>query len=446
MDTDPLVLLRSRGYVRLLVLAAIIGIPVSAASYGFLELVSWLEDQLFTELPDALGFASTPAWWPLPLLMISGLLTALAIRRLPGTGGHPPSEGFKATGALPPVELPGVVLAALATLSFGTVLGPEAPLIALGSGLGALAVRLATPGAPPRATAVIAAAGSFAAISSLLGSPLVGAFLLLEVAGLGGPMLGVVLVPGLLAAGVGTLIFVGLNDLTGLGTFSLTISGLPEFGQPTLAMFGWAIAFGLAAAVIGRGIHLLAVALRARVEPRMVLLMPVVGAGIALLAIGFSEATDHEASQVLFSGQEALAPLVDSASEWTVGALVLLVFCKGLAYGLSLSSFRGGPVFPAVFLGAAGGMAAAGLPGLEFVPAVAMGIGAMTVAMLGLPLTSTLLVSLLIGADGLAAMPLVIVAVVVSYVTSAHLAPAPEEAPPESTGAPAAPQTAVPAA
>ena len=102
------------------------------------------------------------------------------------------------------------------------MLGPEAPLIALGSGLGALAVRLATPGRAAAATAVIAAAGSFAAISSLLGSPLVGAFLLLEAAGLGGPMLGVVLVPGLLAAGVGTLIFVGLDALTGLGTFSLT--------------------------------------------------------------------------------------------------------------------------------------------------------------------------------------------------------------------------------
>jgi H+/Cl- antiporter ClcA len=295
MDSDPLVLLRSRGYVRLLVLAALIGIPVSAASYGFLKLVSWLQAQLFTELPDALGFAAPPVWWPLPLLVVSGLLTGLAIRRLPGTGGHSPADGFKASGALPPVELPGVFLAALATLCFGTVLGPEAPLILIGSGLGALAIRLAAPKAPPRATAVIAAAGSFAAISSLLGSPLVGAFLLLEVAGLGGPMLGVVLVPGLLAAGVGTLIFVGLNELTGFGTFSLAIGGLPEFGQPTLAMFGWAIAFGLAAPVLARAIQLLAVGVRARVEPRMVLLMPVVGALIALIAIGFGEVSGHGA-------------------------------------------------------------------------------------------------------------------------------------------------------
>ena len=62
------------------------------------------------------------------------------------------------------------------------------------------------------AATVIAAAGSFAAISTLLGSPLLAAFLLLEASGLGGPMLGVVLVPGLLAAGVGTLIFVGLDS------------------------------------------------------------------------------------------------------------------------------------------------------------------------------------------------------------------------------------------
>jgi hypothetical protein len=81
MDPDPFVLLRSRGYVRLLVLAALIGIPVSAAAYGFLKLVSWLQEQLFSELPDALGFAAPPAWWPLPLLVASGFLTALAIRR-----------------------------------------------------------------------------------------------------------------------------------------------------------------------------------------------------------------------------------------------------------------------------------------------------------------------------------------------------------------------------
>jgi hypothetical protein len=132
---------------------------------------------------------------------------------------------------------------------------------------------------------------------------------------------------------------------------------------------------------------------------------------------------------VLFSGQDQLAPLIDGAAGWTVGALLLLVACKGLAYMVALSSFRGGPVFPGMFIGAAGGIALSHLPGLPMIAGAAMGIGAMTVAMLGLPFVSVLLVALFLQADGLALMPLVIVAVVVSYVVSARLAPAPAPAP-----------------
>ncbi|HTE60232.1 MAG TPA: hypothetical protein VK631_07750, partial [Solirubrobacteraceae bacterium] len=106
MQPDPVALLRSRAYVRLLVLAALIGVPVSAAAYGFLKLVAWLQETLFTDLPKELGFDAPPTWWPLPLLALSGLLVALAIRHLPGTGGHSPADGFKAAGAVPPAELP----------------------------------------------------------------------------------------------------------------------------------------------------------------------------------------------------------------------------------------------------------------------------------------------------------------------------------------------------
>ena len=125
-----------------------------------------------------------------------GFLVALAIRYLPGQRRPLARRRVQALRApRPPIELPGVLLAALATLGFGAVLGPEAPLILLGGGLGVLAVRLAARDAPP-AAAVVGAAGSFAAISPLLGSPLLGAFLLLEASGLGGPMLGLVLLPG----------------------------------------------------------------------------------------------------------------------------------------------------------------------------------------------------------------------------------------------------------
>jgi H+/Cl- antiporter ClcA len=434
--SDPLAPLRSRSYLALLALAAIIGVPVSAAAYGFLALVSKVQGWIFTSLPRDLGLHAEPVWWPIPPLVIAGVLVALAIRYLPGTGGHSPADGFKAGGAPSPIELPGVVLAALATLCLGVVLGPEAPLIALGGGLGICALRLARRDAPAKTTTVVAAAGSFAAISTLLGSPLIGAFLLMEASGMGGAALELVLVPGLLAAGIGSLIFIGLGHWTGLGPFSLALPNLPHFGTPDLAEFGWALVIGVSAALLGVGIRRLALLLRSHVERRMVLAMPVVGLAVAGLAIAFAEGSGKATSEVLFSGQNALGPLIQHSAAYTLGAVLLLIACKGLAYSASLSSFRGGPIFPAMFLGAAGGMALSHLPGLPLVPAIAMGIGAMSTVMLRLPLTSVLLATLLLASDGLAVTPLVIVAVVVTYVVSARLAPAPARAsqPPPGSG------------
>ncbi len=167
------------------------------------------------------------------------------------------------------------------------VLGPEAPLIALGGGLALIAVRLVKRDSPARAQGVVAAAGSFAAISTLLGSPLSGAFLLMEASGLSGPTLEFVLVPGLLAAGVGSLVFVGLDAWTGFGTFSLAIPGLPPVGVPTGAGFLWALAIGVLAVPLGSGIRGLGLFLRPHVERRTVMLTPVVGLAVAGLSIIF---------------------------------------------------------------------------------------------------------------------------------------------------------------
>jgi hypothetical protein len=239
------------------------------------------------------------------------------------------------------------------------------------------------------------------------------------------------------AAGVGSLIFVGLDSWTGLGTFSLALPDLPSFAHPDLAQFGWALGIGLAAAVVGTAIRRLALLLRPVVERRLLLLTPLAGVVVAALAMVYTKVSGHGFSDVLFSGQDQLGPLIGQGAGYSVGALVLLVACKGLAYSVSLASFRGGPVFPAMFLGAAGGIALSHLPGLPLVPGVAMGIGAMCVVMLKLPLTSVLLATLLLLSDGLAVMPLVIVAVVVGYVVSIRLTPTPAPpTPAPSTEAP----------
>lgn len=416
-------LLRSRSYVVLLVFSAAIGVPVAFLAYWFLQLVAESQAWLFDTLPTALGFASAPAWWPVPLLALAGLAVAAAIEYLPGGGGHRPAAGLVASGTAEARELPGVVVAAFLTLAFGVVLGPEAPLIAIGGGLAAWAVRLVRKDAPGQAVVVIGAAGAFAAISTLLGSPLVGAFLLMEVAGLSGAMIGVVLVPGLIAAGIGSLVFIGLDGITGLGTFSLAVPDLPPFSSIDGYQFLWAIAIGVLGAGVGTAIRRGAQWLDPLVASRRLVLTPVLGVGIALAAVAFAAASDKDADQVLFSGEDSLAPLIQEADSWPVQALVLLVVLKSIAYLLSLSGFRGGPTFPAMFIGAAGGVALSHLPGLPVVAGVAMGIGAMAVTMLNLPLTSVLLTVLFLQSDGVTLTPLIIVSVVVAYVTSARISP-----------------------
>jgi H+/Cl- antiporter ClcA len=420
---DPTAISKSRSYLLLLALGALIGVPVATVAYFFLDAVAKLQTEIFTNLPKEVGFQGEPWWWPLPWLALSGVLVALAILYLPGTGGHEPSEGFKSGGPVQPVELFGIIAAAFATLSLGVVLGPEAPLIAIGSGLGVLAVHLAKRDAPPMAAVVIGAAGSFAAIATLLGSPLVGAFLLMEMAGLGGPMMEIVLIPGLLAAGVGSLIFVGLDSLTGFGSFSLAVPSIPHVGSPNGIEFLWAIVIGVAGAAVATGIFRLATLVRPIVVPRRILLTPVVGLAVGGLAIAFAEGTGRSSSEVLFSGQSALPTLVQQAGAWTVGALLLLVLCKGLAYAISLSSFRGGPIFPSMFIGAAGGIALSHVGGLPMIAGAAMGVGAMIAGALKMPFTAVLLPSLLFLSDAVTLMPLVIVAVVVSYVVSIWIKP-----------------------
>ena len=178
-------------------LAALVGLLVSAASWCFLEGVHELQVWIYKDLPKDVGYSSVPLWWPLPWLLLAGLLTAFAVVRLPGHGGHVPVDGLKAGGPQTrPIDLPGVLLAALATLGLGLVLGPEGPLIAVGIGLGTLAMRAVRRDAPDQAVRLMAAAGSFAAVSTIFGSPVIGAVLLIEATGLGGPILPVVCCPG----------------------------------------------------------------------------------------------------------------------------------------------------------------------------------------------------------------------------------------------------------
>jgi len=427
----------SRQYVGLLVVVAVIGVIVSLAAWCFLEGIHQTQQELYVHLPDALGYESgPPKWWPLPILAIGALIVALAITRLPGDGGHIPAKGLSVGGPSGPRVLPGVILAGFATIGFGLVLGPEAPLIAIGGGLATLTVSLARRDAPPQALMVIAAAGSFSALSFIFTSPVIAAVILIEATGLGGPKLRLILVPGLLAAGIGTLVSIGIGSFTGLSTsaYALGTLSLSTAAHLKAAEFGWtialAIAIGVVTTIVVRGGM---ITYRLVSRRHVAVLLCVIGLIIGGLAIAFSQITDKSVSEVLFSGQNQLPGLVSQAGTWSLSALTWLIVFKGLAYGLSLGSYRGGPTFPALFLGAAAGIMASHLPGFPIQSGVAVGMGAAFVAVLRLPLSAVVLATLLTSHAGANVEPLIIVGVVVSYIITLALsrsaAPTPEPAP-----------------
>ena len=429
-------IIRGRGFTALLVFAAAIGVLVSLASWCFLEGVHALQVWVFEDLPGELGFAAVPWWWPLPVLLVAGVLIAVAVARLPGRGGHTPAQGLKAGAPTRPVDLPGILLAAVATIGLGMVLGPEAPLIALGSGLAVLTVRLLKKDAPDQVAIVLAAAGSFAAIATVFGNPLIGAIIIIEAAGLGGPTLTLMLLPGLMAAGIGSLVFTGMGSLTGLssGAYAITPLTLSPLAAPTLADFGWTIVLALVAAVVVLAIIEIGRRTDHLVEGRPFVVIPLAALVVGGLAVVFAKITGQPANLVLFSGQEAMGSVVEQATGLSLATLALLIVFKGLAWGISLGSARGGPTFPAIFLGIVGGLMAGHLPGFAQTPAVAVLVGVGCVAVLRLPLSSVV-IAVLVTHAGLAVTPLVIVGVVIGYVAVVRLSSLWRSVPSGATGA-----------
>ena len=421
-------------YLRIIGVAAVIGIPAAFVAALFLAVVHWTQHWLWTDLPSDLG-GSRPQWYLVLGLPILGAVVVLIARRFfPGDGGHRPLLGLASTPT-PPKNGLSVALAAIGTLGFGAVLGPEGPLIALGSVVGMTAtmfVRL-----QPKEQAVLGTAGSFSAISALFGGPLVAGMLLVE-SGIGmGAALIPALLPGLVAAAIGYVIFVGLGNWGGIHEAGLTVADLPLYHDVHIVDLLIAVAVGVMAAILLTLIR----AIGNRVEvlrggPRLsapVLISGGLAVGVlALIARGLGA----NSQDVLFSGQSSVPALVQQTSAKIV--LVLLV-AKGIAYAISLGcGFRGGPIFPAIFLGVAlttlCQIAFNTSPTLAVSVGAAAGMGAMT----RLLFAPVLFAMLLVGDAGVNTVSAAVLASVATWLTMTALEQRAAKAHPDSA-APAAP-------
>lgn len=416
-------MLRSKDYLRLLALSGAIGFVVALAAWCFLTVVPWIQNTVFLEIPAALGFDQAPWWWPLPVLAIAGVITAVVIVKVPGGGGRPPAEGLGGGGLTQPRALPGIVLAGLTTLGLGLVLGPSSPVIAIGMGLSLWLFRLVKKDAPNQVQSMIAAAGSFASFSMVFSSPLIAAIILIEAIGLGGATLPLVVLPGLLGAAIGSVVYLGLGYVTGLSTdaYALNPLDLPAMGELTVVEICWTVLVAAVAAVACVLFFQCGRTVERFVAKRPMVIVPVAGLVVAGLAVGYAAITGQPAYTVLFSGSKALAPVVEQGTGLAVGTIALLYLFKGVAWSVSLGSFRGGPVFPAIFMGGVGGVLASNLPGFPLGAAVPAVMAATIAGALRLPLASVLITLLLTASAGAGIAPLAIIGMVVSYLIVTRL-------------------------
>ncbi|MEV2212354.1 chloride channel protein [Streptomyces sp. NPDC050997] len=209
--------------------------------------------------------------------------------------------------------------------------------------------------------------------------------------------------------------FTGFGHWTGLKTGSLSI-GLPA---PPLLDTGDVVWSALMALAIGAAVHWIMVG--GRITARFVsahtlrgtVLCALAAAGCAAL---YAVVTGRSPSEVSLSGQATLTQLAGNPHAWSVGSLLAVLAFKGVAYALCLGSLRGGPTFPSLFLGGAVGVLLSPLPGLGVVAGMAAGMAAACAAALRLPVSTVVLVVLIVGNSE--TVPVIVLATVVSFVTT----------------------------
>lgn len=310
-----------------MLVAAIVGLVLG---YLVLELVNAGISLIWERIPETWG--DTPAWYVIGVLLIAAVLVYV-IRRFVGDTGHSPLGGIKVS-PLTPKEYLGAILAIFASLWGGVVLGPEVALVATGSVIGGLAAKMFN----------VTDAKN---VKKVVGFGALGAILALFV----GPIL----------------------------------SGNMELGSTPTAIevdqLAWAIPVAIIATVAVTIARLIA-ALMARATSEGPHLIILIGAAlvIAVSALLMQAWTGEGVIYITTSGEELITELPTLTSVSTVVAIVVL---KTIAYAVSLGAgFRGGPFFPAMFIGAASGLLIALLipSGPSISAAIVVGVIASVVA------------------------------------------------------------------
>ncbi|WP_299539521.1 ion channel protein [uncultured Streptomyces sp.] len=326
--------------------ALTVGVASALVLLGVSLLAEQLQDVLWETLPDALGVGRFSSLWMIVMLTATGLAVGLVVRAVPGHAGPDPSTTGLVDAPLPPGVVPGLLLATMLALAGGVSLGPENPITAANIALVYWLGRRFAPGAPAEAWVALAAAGT---VGALFGTPVAAALILSEtLASRPGPgALWDRLFAPLAAGAAGALTM----SLVAHPSFDLS---LPDYTHASWGDLLAALVIAPAGALLGLvAVYAFPVAHRLfRALRHPVLALTAGGLLLGLLGALGGHLT-------LFKGLDEVKTLAADPEGWSAGGFAAMALVKTAALLVSATcGFRGGRIFPAVFVGVALGLCA----------------------------------------------------------------------------------------
>lgn len=360
---------RARTMLLLSLPAVAIGIASSLILIVVMKIASVLQNLLWERLPGTLGIAQDSPLWIIGVLTLTGIAVGLVIRFSQGHAGPDPACEPLIGAPVPPSALPGLIVALILGLAGGVSLGPEHPIMTVNIALAvAIGARL-LPRVNRMEWTILASAGT---IGALFGTPVAAALIFSQT--LNGssevPLWDRLFAP-LMAAAAGAL-------TTGLffhPHFSLPIA---HYGQMEMTD----ILSGAIVAAIAIAAGMVAVWCLPRLHAMMHQMKnPVLVLGIGGFILGILGVIGGPVS--LFKGLDEMQQMVANQAFSTSDYFLLAVIKLAALVVAAASGFRGGRIFPAVFVGVA-----LGLMLHEHVPAVPAAI-TVSCAILGIVLVVT---------------------------------------------------------
>ena len=360
---------RARTMLLLSLPAVAIGIASSLILIVVMKIASVLQNLLWQRLPGTLGIAQDSPLWIIGVLTLTGIAVGLVIRFSQGHAGPDPACEPLIGAPVPPSALPGLIVALILGLAGGVSLGPEHPIMTVNIALAvAIGARL-LPRVNRMEWTILASAGT---IGALFGTPVAAALIFSQT--LNGssevPLWDRLFAP-LMAAAAGAL-------TTGLffhPHFSLPIA---HYGQMEMTD----ILSGAIVAAIAIAAGMVAVWCLPRLHAMMHQMKnPVLVLGIGGFILGILGVIGGPVS--LCKGLDEMQQMVANQAFSTSDYFLLAVIKLAALVVAAASGFRGGRIFPAVFVGVA-----LGLMLHEHVPAVPAAI-TVSCAILGIVLVVT---------------------------------------------------------